>query len=110
MNRSIVLLPGLFIIAMLFACTQEASPPLLFQSGHVTPLACNFLSKIQVLQQNYDPNSNSYSPPTDPNNIQQNYSLRDEIKNDLTNAYANAPPNVQMDLCALTAVFIDSSF
>jgi hypothetical protein len=67
------------------------------------------LSKIQVLQPDYSPLNTHYSPPTDPRNIQQNYPLRQQISDDLSTAFSNAPKKVQDDVCALTGVFIDSN-
>jgi len=102
MAGSIFLLPMIIVIAVCFSCTQQLpSPPV------IKALTCNL--QIQVLNQYYSPLNVSYSPPTDPNNLQQNYQLRQQILDDLSSAISNAPPRVQNDLCALSGVFIDSS-
>jgi hypothetical protein len=104
MPRMISFLPLIIVIAICFGCTQAPTPPIKISS-------CSFPSKAQVLNQSYYPysiNANSYTPPTN-NDIQQNYMLRQEILDDLSQAFSNAPAGVQDDLCALTGVYIDTS-
>ena len=106
MSRSIFLLMAT-IIGVCFACAQAPTPLSISQPLDKKILTCDFVSKIQVLQQFYNPQNNSYSPPT--SNIQQNYRLRQEILDDLSAAFANAPQRIKDDLCALDGVFIDSN-
>ena len=104
MPRVISFLSLITVIAISFACTQAPTPP-------IKTFTCNFSSKVQVLDQSYYPystNQNSYAPPTN-SDIQQNYTLRQEILDDLSQAFSNAPGGVQDDLCALTGVYIDTS-
>src|SRR5262249_3553937 len=100
MRRSIFLLPVIIAAGFYSACTESPSPQL--------RLSCPALPAIQVLHPSYSPLKNPYSPPTDSSNIQQNYQLRSEISNDLSQAFSNAPQKVKDDLCGLTGIFIDS--
>jgi hypothetical protein len=108
MARINFLLPIAIALAVCFGCTPSPVQMGMSQAPPGKILTCNFLSKIQVLQPGYSPVSNPYSPPTDPGNIRQNYQLRQKISDDLSAAFTNAPAGVQNDLCALTAVFIDT--
>ena len=83
---------------------------ILLRVGGTARTTCDFLSKVQVLKPSYgNPDTRSYSAPTDPQNIQVGYRLSDKITQDLSDAFANAPPIVQDHLCLLTGVFITAA-
>jgi hypothetical protein len=86
------------IVTAFFGCAQPPNPSV------VNALTCNV--PIQVLNLNYFPYPylSSYSPPT--SNV-QNYNLRPQILQDISDAISNAPQSVQKDLCALSGIFID---
>lgn len=98
--RSIAFLSMIIVIGVGFACTQ-------LQPRSHQALTCTFTSTVKVLAQSYSPLNTPYTPPT--SNIQQNYSIRQQILDDISQAFSNAPSQVQDDLCALSGVFIDLS-
>src|SRR5216684_4574545 len=107
MLRSALLIGAGIVAALAFACAPAPPPPAPASLPPPPPrvAACDFVSKVQVLQPNYDPLSRPYSAPE--NHVQQGYVLRPEIQNDLSDAFSNAPPIVQNSLCGLTGVFIN---
>ena len=102
------------VIAMALVGFADAqsykSPP---PSPPTRPTAnCPFdASTVQVLKPTYFPypaSGNGYSPPG--NNLQAGASLSQQMKDDISAAFANSPKSVQNDICALSGnIFIDTS-
>jgi hypothetical protein len=88
-----------------FTCFACAPPQ---QGVQANTAACDLASKVHVLYPGYSPLNRPYSSPNKSENW-LNYPLRDEIKDDINTALANAPANVQTRLCKLTGVFITST-
>jgi hypothetical protein len=121
MLRNALLIGAGIVAALVVACAPPPPPPLLGTASAAKAAATvtgiciagqpnsadQFAAAVQVLQQNYDPQSNHYSPPE--NNIQQGYQLRKQITDDLSSAFSNAPLIVQNSLCGLTGVYINST-
>lgn len=87
-------------------------PGLSFVTSAAAQPACNaagFVGAVKVLAPSYSLNATPgfYVPPL--TQTLPGYTLRAEIKQDLTDAFNNAPKVVQDSLCKLTGVFISSS-
>jgi hypothetical protein len=115
MNRYTLLAPVVMIAAVCFACVQSPTTPASQPQAlsiHGRPPVCSFdASKVRILQQNYDPNFNHphYLSPGSPGTIQVS-NISNQMRDDINNAFVNAPPSVQREMCVLTGfnVFIDS--